>query len=96
MTKSITLELPEGMDWVAQDYHAAICAYDSEPDEQIKQFLPKSGDTRFFVISPEHNDLVNPNWRDSKINLNTHGAYIDADGILHRCELVPDMLKEQA
>lgn len=70
MTKSITMELPDWVNWIAQNDDGGII---------------------IMRYKDEYPDINN-----SKINLNTHRAYIDPDGILHRCELVPNMLKEQA
>jgi len=91
MSKSITLELPEWANWIAQDEFGAVRVFSTDPkifkDTFINEGISREVSRRF---------VMSLNWRDSKINLNTHGAYIDADGILHRCELVPDMLKKQA
>lgn len=94
MAKQITLELPDWANWIAQDGDSAIATYETDPRTGTFSFFDGG---RMSVIRP--GDIGNStvsNWRDSKINLNTHGAYIDADGILHRCELVPDMLRRQA
>ena len=92
--KSITLELPEFVNWIAQDQDRRICIYECEPIEVSEGFDVVKGNYEDLNLARYH--LKAENWRESKINLNTHGAYIDANGILHRCELVPDMLKPQA
>lgn len=92
--KLITLELPDWANWVTQDFDSEIFAFDLEPKECGQYFNAENNEDRMqFVL---HTDRLIPDWRDSKINLNAHGAYIDANGILRRCELIPDMLKPQA
>ena len=90
--KSITLELPDRAAWIAQNYNGGIYFHESEPFINESHMIHSSSGDKFILGAPTYIE----NWRESKINLNTHGAYIDANGILHRCELVPDMLKPQA
>ncbi len=92
MTESITMYLPEWANWIAQDKDGEIWLSKTEPTEFCDSFITNDKSKTVTRIR----DKQIEDWRDSKIDLRTHGAYIDADGILHRCELVPDMLKEQA
>lgn len=97
MSKQITLELPDWANWLAQDEDGVIDYYEDEPIKSNQYpFFYKGEESQRGgrVLEPE--ETINKNWSDSKIDLRTHGAYIDADGILHRCELVPDMLRRQA
>jgi len=90
--KSITIELPEWANWIAQDAFGIIRVFKYEPAIASNTIYICDGISREISIRP----VINENWRDSKINLNTHGAYIDAKGMLLRCELAPDILKDQA
>jgi len=85
--KSITLELPEWANWVSQNPDGRIVEFECEPTPGELYFLREFGNKQMVYFGES-----NENWRDSKINLNTHGAYIDADGILRKCELVTGML----
>lgn len=85
MPKQITLQLPEWANWISQDYDGVIAVYDVEPLESRHTFFVKQEKSTAKRIS--NRDITVANWRESKINLNTHGAYIDDDGILHKCEL---------
>lgn len=92
MTKSIALELPDWANWIAQDKDGEIWLSKTEPTEFYDSFITNDKSKPVTRIC----DKQIENWRDSKINLQEYGAYIDAEGILHRCELVPDMLQKQA
>jgi len=80
--KSITLELPEWANWIAQDEHGDVKTFSDEPHIHNDFIWFSTGllrvQSKRFVMAQ--------NWRDSKINLNTHGAFIDADGILRKVE----------
>jgi len=77
--KSITLGLPEWANWIAQNLDGHIDTFEFEPKEGNLYYLREIGmkETVYF-------GEPNENWRESKINLNTHSAYIDADGILRK------------
>lgn len=92
--KSITLELSDWANWIAQDEDGQLWEYEKNPKNYGSYFNAEDNDDRMRRIPVELNG--NSDWQNSKINLHTHGAYIDTDGILHQCELVPDMLKPQA
>lgn len=96
MTKSITIELQDWANWVAQDEDGEIYEYDKEPIpfESFGSFNALSDDDLIKCVFGGYRS--NPDWQNSKINLNTHSAYIDAEGVLHKCELIPEMLKPQA
>ena len=83
MPKQITLKLPEWANWIAQDSDGPIWVYKTSPYPRKEGFYDSDGQ-KYFI---SERTVQNENWRDSKININTHGAYIDADGILHKCEL---------
>lgn len=92
--KSITLELPDWANWIAQDWDGELWEYEKDPKNYGSYFNAEDNNDRMRRIPVELRG--NSDWQNSKINLNTHGAYIDANGILRRCELIPDMLKPQA
>ena len=85
MPKQITLQLPKWANWIAQDQDRRICIYDEEPMPDGDFFDVPHGNYEDLNLARFH--IKAENWRESKINLNTNGAYIDADGIFHKCEL---------
>ena len=87
----MTIELQDWANWVAQDENGPIWQYESEPVKYAAHFTVTRSNADIIF-----DGAVNHNWPDSKINLNTNSAYIDAEGILRKCELIPEMLKPQA
>ena len=78
--------------WIAQDKDGQIWQYESEPIMYDPYFGANSNSDWQLTFE----GAVNPDWQNSKINLNTNSAYIDSGGILRKCELIPEMLKPQA
>lgn len=80
--KSITIELQDWANWIAQDRDGEVWQYEKRPIALKGYFNAAGNDDKMLEIRVESRE--NENWRDSKINLNTHSAYIDAEGILRR------------
>lgn len=90
---SVTIDIPEWANWVAQDYDGDIYFYNDTP-ELYFDYWNADTDAKQLEIAFT-TDMQSVNWQNSKIDLRENDFEI-VNGELVAIPKMPEMLKEQA
>ncbi len=94
---SVTIDIPEWANWVAQDFDSEIWFYLNDPVKDSKYWSPRNEDESAEASLLLFSDNA-PNWENSKIDLRENDFEIVNGELvaIPKMKDLPEMLKEQA